>query len=547
MKRYISTILNDQSGYLWFFITIAVIFVVLVAAPQQLYTESEIPYSDECYIKNPNPIYDVTFNEQKYTLIRARSGTITEEIKAHFSNVGNVNNYRGEPRQAYTAWIDGFKQEAKRGIYGPITGVEDLFFIHSDADTVISAYPGHTFLDIYLKEGRPVPPFIVSFCSSITRVNPYKLFVNQDKETTPPLFINTDDLYDFQPSTERDCGEECAPPPNTKYALVSYEEFRGRINLREDGWWPSAKIKVKVGNTESEFLTNFAFLTPIKLIALFMPDPEDPNKILQFNYIPETMAVPSRIVQPDLNINYQNENWDQSSLMLRAFLPLQIPNWGWWTPECKPAIYLYPKNKMKVNVKVQPKGFLTYTDPIYNSKTGWNVLAYPSGKLEWLDNSYGIDSQGRKRITNMYDYLYYESKIHDSMISKPATGFVVTYAELENFYRTYLPQAGLNTKETNDYIDYWLKVLPKADAYFINFLTEKNITEIEPLNITPNPDSLLRVRLYYEMLSLDQIEEKKINSSLPNINAVFNRDGFTVVEWGGMVKQDKDHPFTCSM
>lgn len=547
MKKYIATILKDQSGYMWYFLIIVVIFVVLVSVPQQLYTAPEVPYSDECYIKKPNPAFDITFNNQKYTLIRGRSGTITEEIKVHFSDVGKVKNFQGEERQAYTAWIDGFKQEARGGIYGPITGVEDLFFIHSDDDNVISAYPGHTFLDIYLEKGKPVPPFIISFCNTITRVSPLKLFVNQDKETTPPLFINTDDLYDPKPSTERSCGEECAPPPNTKYALVSYEEYRGRINLREEGWWPSAKIKVKVDKTETEYLTNFAFLTPIKLIALFIPDPENSGKILQFNYIPDTMATPARMIQPDLNINYQNEDWDGDSLMLRAFLPLQIPNWGWWTPECKPAIYLYPKNKMNVNVKIKPQGFLTYTDPIYNAQTGWNVLAYPSGKLEWLDNGYGIDSQGKRRPTNSYDYLYYESKIHDSMIKKPASGYVIEFSELEKFYRTYLPQTGLNQKETEDYIDYWLNVLPKSDAYFISFMTEKNITEIEPMSVTPNPDSLLRVRLYYEMLTSEEAVEKKIKTTNPNVQNTFSRDGFTVVEWGGMVKQDKNHPFTCSM
>jgi len=539
--------LKTEAGYMGIFLFLILVALFILVLPQDIETKPAIPNTDECYIKIPNPAFNVKFQNQDYRLIRARSATITEEIKAHFIDMGKIKNFIGEDRTAYTAWIDGFKPQPKAGIYGPITGIEDLLFIHSDGEATSSLYPGHVFLDIYLRADKEVPPFIINFCESITRVKPFPLFLNQDKETTPPLFINTSDLYDLKPSTERDCGEECTPPPNTRYALVSYEQYRGRINLREEGWWPSGKVKVKVNQVENEYVVNYAFLTPIKLIALFMPDPEDPATLLQFNYIPESMATPAREAIPDLNINYQDENWNQDSLMLRAFLPLQIPNWGWWTPECKPAIYLYPKNKMNVNVKVSPRGHLTYTDPVYDAKKGWNVTAYPNGQLTWLDNTYGLNSRGEKRSSNIYDYLYYESKIHDQSIDKPTTGYIIAYADLEQFYKHYLPKTGLNLKETQDYINYWLTVLPRTDYYFIGFLSPQNIDQIEPLQITPHADTSLRVRLYYEALTTAEAMDKSKNIKQPEFQHTFKRTGFTVVEWGGMVKRDKNHPFTCSM
>lgn len=223
----------------------------------------------------------------------------------------------------------------------------------------------------------------------------------------------------------------------------------------------------------------------------------------------------------------QSISKDQKQLQLQYFLfeGGQAENInGVWTVHCKPAIYLYPEQETTVVVRVDTKGYLTYVDPAY-SATGWKVLAEPSGRL-FVDNM-------------MYPYLYYESKIPDNLIEKPEKGYVVTYDQLPMLYTSLLPKLGLNTQQTVDFIAYWQNALPNSPYYFVGILDEKNINSFEPLTIVPRPETIIRVRLYFEALTAwKEVVKPQIRTP--------EKDGFTVVEWGGMVKTDKSHTFTCS-
>jgi hypothetical protein len=67
------------------------------------------------------------------------------------------------------------------------------------------------------------------------------------------------------------------------------------------------------------------------------------------------------------------------------------------------------------------------------------------------------------------------------------------------------------------------------------------VDSLAPLTIEPKPDSVLRVSLYFKAL------EEKIDVTPPALSP-FERKGFTVTEWGGLFKADKEHPnFTCVM
>ncbi len=96
----------------------------------------------------------------------------------------------------------------------------------------------------------------------------------------------------------------------------------------------------------------------------------------------------------------------------------------------------------------------------------------------------------------------------------------------------------MNEKETAEFKDYWLKALPQSPYYFIGLIPQNELNTLEPLQITPKEDTLIRVRLYFEALDKYKIVKA------PQIRTP-QRTGFTVVDWGGMVKNDKDHPFTC--
>ena len=174
----------------------------------------------------------------------------------------------------------------------------------------------------------------------------------------------------------------------------------------------------------------------------------------------------------------------------------------------KPVIYLYPEKEMEVKVQLDYDGKLVCTYPEYDN--GWNVVAQPDGTL--CDYS-------RKT----YSYLFWEGNTHATYdFSK---GFVVKGAETAEFLEEKLSEIGLNPKETNEFIVYWLPRMQENQYNLITFQT-KAYTDVAKLHITPEPDSVLRVFMAYKELEAPiEIEEPVI--------APFERKGFTVVEWGG--------------
>ncbi|MBP3915477.1 MAG: hypothetical protein J6D41_05735 [Clostridium sp.] len=66
----------------------------------------------------------------------------------------------------------------------------------------------------------------------------------------------------------------------------------------------------------------------------------------------------------------------------------------------------------------------------------------------------------------------------------------------------------------------------KNNTYNLITFAGEEYEENANLEITPKPDSILRVMMVYKPLDKAiEIEEQELNR--------FERDGFTVVEWGG--------------
>jgi len=177
--------------------------------------------------------------------------------------------------------------------------------------------------------------------------------------------------------------------------------------------------------------------------------------------------------------------------------------------EEKPVIYLYPESKQEIEVKLDYAGELTCTYPEY--KNGWDVVAYPDGTL--VDDATGEE----------YSYLFWEGNSDTEYdLSK---GYVIAGDDTAKFLEAKLAELGLNRTEANEFIVYWL---PKMQSNPYNLITFQNdiYTNLAKLEITPNPDSVLRVFMAYKALDEQmEIEEPVIEP--------FERKGFTVIEWGG--------------
>lgn len=178
--------------------------------------------------------------------------------------------------------------------------------------------------------------------------------------------------------------------------------------------------------------------------------------------------------------------------------------------ETKPVIYLYPENETSVDVRLSKPENITCDYPDYDD--GWRVIAKPNGDLRDLQT-------GR----DLY-CLYYECLAEMSQVR--SDGFVVKSADVADFLDEKLEVLGLNDKERNEFIIYWLPILEQNEYNYIRFLTEDEINDAEELDISPKPDTVIRIMMSYKGLDRPiEVKEQRLDPAA--------RAGFTVVEWGG--------------
>ncbi|MGR6088041.1 MAG: carboxypeptidase-like regulatory domain-containing protein [Arcticibacter sp.] len=179
----------------------------------------------------------------------------------------------------------------------------------------------------------------------------------------------------------------------------------------------------------------------------------------------------------------------------------------------KPVIYLYPAHKQKINVKLHYVGTLTHTYPKY-PEDGWTVTAEPNGTL-WDQNN------------QEYYALFWEGTPKHPIA--PTDGFVVAGTETARFLDEKLAYLGLNRREANEFIMYWLPRMENHPYNFIHFAS-KAYEEQAILDINPKPETIIRVMMLTQPLTT------KTEYPLQDLSPLQKtRKGYTVVEWGGSV------------
>lgn len=341
---------------------------------------------------------------------------------------------------------------------------------------------GYHYFDIYLKDGVPIP-------SSITnskQIGGTLTVVEGDTTTFPPYGFNTNQVTGATTTLP-------APAYISSGAKVSSASVTQLVGVQQVGQLATIRGQKML----------FTHLGTVYLI----------DGVDAYEYLPSDKALPV----------LANEHHAEQ---LKKVDFVVVPAVCWYTPECKPAIYIQTDTQKDVNVRVSPKGYFTQTIPNYPSN-GWQITAFPNGDLH---------SNGKT-----YPYLYYESMINDWAFTKPTSGYVVAYNGLSNLYDSLLPKLGLVNKEISQFKSYWQKALPTSAYYFVGIMPQSDINTIEPLSVSPVPDKIIRVRLYFEAL------KDKISVPQPEITVVKRpTHGFVVAEWGGMVKTDATSHFTCS-
>jgi hypothetical protein len=210
----------------------------------------------------------------------------------------------------------------------------------------------------------------------------------------------------------------------------------------------------------------------------------------------------------------------------------------------KPVILLYPNQNqpiecsIKVNLKPTTWNFsaiypqdgssLTMTDSFQ-----WNVTAHPDGTLTYPN--------GKE-----YSYLFWEAEtLSDCRLEKTPfridnnRSFCVKGSNAADFLDEALKKMGLNTRERNDMVTYWLPQLEANQWSQIQFLSENEYKSAARLEITPKPDTMLRVFMLFKGVS----EEMPSRIKIEDIQTT-ERKGFTAIEWGAMNLGSNESPDT---
>ena len=175
----------------------------------------------------------------------------------------------------------------------------------------------------------------------------------------------------------------------------------------------------------------------------------------------------------------------------------------------KPVIYLDPEAETDVTVTLDYDGELTCVYPAMDSNS-WTVTASPDGTL--------TDKAGQT-----YNYLYWEG------VSRAeydfSQGFCVPGGDTAAFLEDALAALGLNRREANEFIVYWLPRM-EANPYNLIAFQSTAYTDHAQLTAEPAPDTVLRVFMAWKPLDAPvEIPAQELPA--------FERTGFTVVEWGG--------------
>lgn len=409
----------------------------------------------------PSTSNTVNFNNLNYGLIKSDAQILEPSKFAEMTPMGQVDG-----KTVYSMGIDYFGTKTDPNIIFVLKNIESK-----------SPY----VFDIYIKDGVPIPDYIKNCRSTGGRLT----IVEGEENNFPPSAFNKAQVLNLTEST----------------IAAGYIHNKNKTTLAFVNALGGSKIVgelfVKSKNR------NYSLM--FHLGTIYLMDGQD-----AYEYLPSERP-----------IDFSRSS--KESLQLKKLTFVITPSYSWWTPICKPAIYLYPQKRQNTNVKVKTKGRFTLTIPEYKNN-GWDVVASPNGKIEF-DNK-------------LYPYLYYESEIPTAIINVPKNGFVVKFESLNKLFDSLLPRIGLAENEAREFSLYWNKALPYSSYYFVGVMENKDIDAIEPLEIFPNPDTVIRVRLYFKAIPTNiKVEEPVIKTP--------KRKGFSVVEWGGMVEKIADSSFTC--
>ncbi len=212
--------------------------------------------------------------------------------------------------------------------------------------------------------------------------------------------------------------------------------------------------------------------------------------------------------------NYKFQSGHLIKMTFHIKKPVQMP---YQHAVKKPVIYAYSEEKINFRLSLQTEAQITFT--------------YPKLDQEWVmeTNKNGTLSDDKNHT---FPYLFWEGEMNNLNFKKSDHQIIGNFVEKQNtvkYLEEKLTQMGLNNREQTDFITFWAPQLMKNDKNFIQFLIDEDYEVISSMEISPQPDQIKRVYILFTDAS--KADERFIEAT--NQFKSFNRNGFTIVEWGG--------------
>ena len=183
----------------------------------------------------------------------------------------------------------------------------------------------------------------------------------------------------------------------------------------------------------------------------------------------------------------------------------------------KPVIYAYGEAGTTFNIAIETEATITFTYP--NLDNNWKLTIATNGMLE-------------DKNKQQYPYLFWEGDMKNLNFQQSESQIIGNIVERKNtiaYLEEKLEQLGFNANEKTDFIIFWAPLMEQHDKTFVQFLVDEDYNDISTMEITPQPNNIRRV--YILFTDAKEMEDHFIDQPL-NFTG-FDRNGFTILEWGG--------------
>lgn len=228
--------------------------------------------------------------------------------------------------------------------------------------------------------------------------------------------------------------------------------------------------------------------------------------------------------------DYINQNYAGWTKYCYSDVLMVLSNGAYGMGMEKPNIYIYPDYFSQPTLSFNGHTVVE-TEVTLTINGGELTSSWPEASEEGRDYNWHVyaseDGTVYDEDGNEYSYLFWEG----NSVWTPdfSEGFCVRGEDTAEFLRNVLGNMGLTPREYNEFIVYWAPRMQCNEYNLISFQGDV-YDRTCPLNVIDadgnTPDNLLRVMMAWK--AVDGYMTIKPQSFKP-----FNRDGFTVVEWGG--------------